>query len=100
MKILDLPLKYLYSLAPLTRLFDEIELVCDRHDINRHNSNSVKVIVTKTRVECSRNSFKYSVVSCMNVLNSVIEGFLPQIYKLIYYILYEHLSNLVAMVSN
>ncbi len=35
----------------------------------------------------------------MNVLNSVIYiyGFKPKIYKLIYYVLYEYLSNLVAM---
>ncbi len=39
------------------------------------------------------------VVPCMNILKSVIWGFKPKIYKLIHYVLYEHLSDLVAMVS-
>ncbi len=40
------------------------------------------------------------VVSCMYVLKSVIEVFKPEIYKLIHYVLYEHLSDMVAMVKN
>ncbi len=42
---------------------------------------------------------KASVVSYMNVLKSVIEGFKPKIYKIIHYVMYEHLSDLVAMIS-
>ncbi len=51
--------KCVHWLAPL-RLCDEIELVCDRHDINTCNSNSLNVAVPKPKVECFRNSVKYS----------------------------------------
>ncbi len=39
------------------RLCNEIEWVCDRHNINTCNSNSLNVIVPKPKAECFRNSF-------------------------------------------
>ncbi len=52
--------KCVHDLAPL-RLCGDIELVlCDRHDINACNSNFLNVVVPKPKVECFRNSFKYS----------------------------------------
>ncbi len=62
--------KCVHGLAPL-RLCGEIELVCDRHDINTCNSNTLNVFEPK--VQCFRNSVKYSDAKLWNEIPSHIQ---------------------------
>ncbi len=64
--------KCVHGLAPL-RLCDEIELVCNRHDINTHNSHYLNVDALKAKVECFKNSFKYSNAKVWNEIPSHIQ---------------------------
>lgn len=64
--------KCVHGLAP-ARLCNEIEMCCDRHELNTRSSNSLDVVVPKPNVECYRNSFKYAGAKVWNQIPDHIQ---------------------------
>ena len=64
--------KCVHGIGP-TRLCDEIEMCCDRHNVNTRNNNSLNVVVPKPNVECYRNSFRYAGAKVWNEIPGKIQ---------------------------
>ena len=59
--------KCIHGLAP-THMINELEMVCERHDHNTRNADSLNVVVPKPNLECFKRCFRFSGAQVWNSL--------------------------------
>ena len=63
----NLMYKCIHGLAP-SRLCNNIEMVCERHDVRTRNYNTLNVVPPKPNIECFKKCFMYSAAQVWNKL--------------------------------
>ena len=63
----------IYGNAPV-RLCNEVEMVCDRHDVFTRYSNTLNVVLPKPILECFKRSFRYAGGKIWNNLSSNLQN--------------------------
>ena len=59
--------KCIHGLAP-SRLCNNIEMVCERHDVRTRNYNTLNVVPPKPNIECFKKCFMFSAAQVWNKL--------------------------------